>query len=140
MEVLDQLDEEYNMSLTLSEEKSPSNLPSKIVHKYTDSRVCLKNKSRPRDFVRSSIIDDNNNNTGEFGSLRKLSVSQSCLKVGIQANLLYKLCGPNYQSLNKPVGVAQLPSGKVIVADTFNDRIVMFSKTGKFEKEFATSA
>ena len=70
----------------------------------------------------------------------KLSVSQSCLKVGIQANLLYKLCGPNYQSLNKPVGVAQLPSGKVIVADTFNDRIVMFSKTGKFEKEFATSA
>ncbi|XP_068226758.1 uncharacterized protein [Palaemon carinicauda] len=52
--------------------------------------------------------------------------------------MVYITYGPVGDSLYKPIGVAELPDGNVVVTDTFNDRIALFDKTGKFIKYFRT--
>ncbi|XP_076056757.1 uncharacterized protein LOC143034506 isoform X2 [Oratosquilla oratoria] len=51
----------------------------------------------------------------------------------VRARLLFKTAG----ILKKPIGIAELSNRNIIVADTFNDRMVIFSSRGKFLKQFA---
>ena len=43
---------------------------------------------------------------------------------------------PKDNSLKNPIGVCNLLNNEIVVTDTFNDRLVLFSVTGKFKKSF----
>ncbi|XP_064084360.1 uncharacterized protein LOC135200049 isoform X6 [Macrobrachium nipponense] len=58
----------------------------------------------------------------------------------LSAELVYIAYGPPDDSLFKPIGVAELQDGKVVVADTFNDRIALFDSSGEFIKYFRTQS
>nr|XP_045598016.1 uncharacterized protein LOC123757982 isoform X3 [Procambarus clarkii] len=52
-----------------------------------------------------------------------------------KAKLVFKTSLPQ-SSLNKPIGVVQLSSLEIVIADTFNHRMVMFDEHGEFIKTF----
>ncbi|CAL4091962.1 unnamed protein product [Meganyctiphanes norvegica] len=163
MELLDNSEDEYfNRALQLSpsEEGSPSNSPPKTAaqdfanvndssqkkrkagSQLTSGEKNESENKKARQYMACSTKNqDDNNNKVVYPSpskIKQFTASQEWLNLGLKANLLYKLCGPNYNALNKPVGVAQLPTGEVVVADTFNDRMVLFSSEGKFKDSFSS--
>ncbi|XP_037798418.1 protein wech-like [Penaeus monodon] len=57
-----------------------------------------------------------------------------------EAKIVFKAYAVRNDPLNKPIGIAQLESGHIIVADTFNNRMMLFDGTGKVLGPFYSSS
>ncbi|ROT72187.1 hypothetical protein C7M84_009430 [Penaeus vannamei] len=58
----------------------------------------------------------------------------------LEAKIVFKAYAPSSDPLNKPIGIAQLESGHIIVADTFNNRMMLFDEAGKVLGPFYSSS
>ncbi|XP_069997263.1 RING finger protein nhl-1 isoform X2 [Penaeus vannamei] len=84
---------------------------------------------------RNGFHTSNNNDDGTISAS-----SVVFLMNYLEAKIVFKAYAPSSDPLNKPIGIAQLESGHIIVADTFNNRMMLFDEAGKVLGPFYSSS